>query len=502
MTFSSLAGTLDDWINPIAVKEMRQAVNGRLMAWTLTAFLLIQVGIVASVLLFSETYQYDFSIGRNVFMGLLGVLLGTCLFYLPISTSARFATERFQQNIDLLFITTLKPVQIIWGKTLAAMALLLLFFTASMPFMMLTYLLRGIDLQSSIILLGLDFLAVCACIQVAIWLATIPGPQVLRLLIGLPILFGAFIFVWQISYGMLHNGIGTRIGPWGVWAPALTIASFVILGAGLLFVLSVTNITHPTANRALGIRIYLFFAWLTTGIVIGIWSIIDRSSGPIGTWLVVMALLFSANLFNSIGEPHEPGPRVLRTIPQKRLPRFLAFFLYSGVASGISYSILMIVGTFAVAALFLDVAALLIGPGYKSGGFEDSFIISAVFALYALVYSLTALTIKRFFFAHSKRPQITAEIAAILFLAGAMVPLIIGLLLFSDSLDQLPPVVFWGNPFVPVFLDRDVLHEYTPIACIWAVAVLVITLPWLKRQYLNFKPPVPVQITYAGPSDE
>ena len=360
MTFSALAGTLDDWINPIAVKEMRQAVNGRFIAWTLIAFLLIQLGIVAAVLLFSEASGQGFNTGRNVFMGHLGVLLGTCLFYLPISTAVRLASERSEKNIDLLFITTLRPIQIIWGKTLAAMVLMLLFFSASMPFMTLTYLLRGIDLQSSFILLALDALVVAACIQLGILLACLPGrviSQGFRLLFGLPILFVVFSIALQSSFGMLFMGVGSSIGSWDFWGPALTITFFVILGIGMLFVLSVTFITPRSANRALGIRIYLFFIWLTSGIVLGILSITEGAEDPIQAWIIGMTLLFSATLFVSICERHELGPRVLRTIPQKRILRLPAFFLYSGAASGISYSILMILGTFVMTALFIDMAS-------------------------------------------------------------------------------------------------------------------------------------------------
>jgi hypothetical protein len=502
MTSSSLAGRLDDWINPITVKEMRQAVNSRSITWTLTGFLLIQVAIAASVLLFSETYRPDFGTGRSVFLGLLGALLGTCLLYLPISTSLRFAAERFQQNVDLLFITTLKPVQIIWGKTLAAMALLLLFFSASTPFMMMTYFLRGIDLQSSLILLGLDFLVVFACIQFGILLALMPGSQALRLLIGLTAFLGVLIVAWQSSYQILHFGIGSHMGRLGVWGPALTVAFFVILGAGWLFVLSVASVTPASANRALGVRIYLIFAWLTTGIVAGIWSIMNGNPGLIEVWLIAMALLFSLNLFSSLGEPQDPGPRVLRTIPKRRIPRLLAFFLYSGVAGGIAYSILMIIGTFVATAVFLEYFASPGRFGYGVRGAEKAFMISAGFALYALAYSLTALTIKRFFFAQSKRPQITAEIAGIILVAGLMLPLLtVIVLLSSGSLEQLPAMVSWGNPFI-FFIEDEAMLESASFGGIWAVAVLVITMPWLKRQYLNFRPPVTTQHAGAGPGHE
>jgi len=496
MTLSSLVSTLDDWINPIAVKEMRQAVNGRFIAWTLILFLLIQLGIVIGVLLFSEAYEQGYNTGRNVFMGHLGVLLATCLFYLPISTSVRFASERSEQNIDLFFITTLRPIQIIWGKTMATMALLLLFFSASLPFLTLTYLLRGVDLQSSLILLAADLLLVFASVQLGILLACLPKKMishVFSLLIGLPILLFVFFGALQSSFGILTMGFGGMMGSWDFWGPALTIGFFGILAIGLLFVLSVTFITPQAANRALGIRVYLIVVWLASGIVAAIWSFTNRGFDPFGAWMVAMTLAFSLTLLISICERQKLGPRVLRTIPRNRILRAPAFILYSGAASGISYSILMIVGTFAAATLLAYVAPALVKGSFGINGLEESFAISISFALYAIGYSLTALSIRRFFFAHSTRPYITMEIMLIILMAGEVIPLIIGFLMFTGSWDRLPGHWYIGNPFA-VFWDKDGAMGYAQIVCIWAIAVLAITLPWLRRQYLKFRPAVPAPI--------
>ncbi len=204
MAKGTIGGRLADLINPIAVKEMRQAVKSKLVAWVLMLFLLVQLVVIAVVLVFSEEFD-NFNAGPGVFMTILGVLLGTCLLFLPAITALRLASERSDSNIDLLFITTLRPRHIMWGKLVAATILTLLFFSACLPFMTLTYLFRGLDLPSMFVLLGLDFLVVMLCIQGAILLAACPGKLVargIRFLFGLGLLMFAFRMTISISASM------------------------------------------------------------------------------------------------------------------------------------------------------------------------------------------------------------------------------------------------------------------------------------------------------------
>ena len=75
--------------------------------------------------------------------------------FVPLYAGVRLSLERNDANIDLLFVTTITPGAIVRGKYFAAMALTLLIFSACMPFMMFTYLLRGIDLPTIFYLLAM-----------------------------------------------------------------------------------------------------------------------------------------------------------------------------------------------------------------------------------------------------------------------------------------------------------------------------------------------------------
>src|SRR5206468_9430444 len=100
-------------------------------------------------------------------------------------TGIRLISERSPANMDLLFITTISPRAIIAGKSLAAAALTLLIFSACMPFMVLTYLLRGIDLPTMFIVLALSFFLVVMTIQMTVFVASLPASRPMRLMLGI-----------------------------------------------------------------------------------------------------------------------------------------------------------------------------------------------------------------------------------------------------------------------------------------------------------------------------
>ncbi len=484
---------LDDWVNPIAVKEMRQAVNGRFIEWTLIGFLGIQVIISASILLYGETYEQNFNTGRNVFIGQLGVLLAACLFYVPISTAVRFSSERSEHNIDLVFVTTLKPIQIVFGKTLAAMLLMFLFFSASMPFMTLTYLLRGVDIPSIFILLAIDSLVVIVSVQLGILLACIPSSTISRgfcFPLGLAFLIFIFLVAIQSSNSFLLRGFGVGfgagMGSWRFWGPALNLTAFAAIVTGLMFILSVTLVTPRSANRALGIRVYLLIVWFIYGAIAGVWSFVVGNDGLVREWLIDMVIMFSVALFVSVGERQELGPRVLRTIPKKKILRLPAFLLYSGAASGAAFSTLMLTGSILLTYSFIKIAPLL-DASMKSA--DDKRLMTAiVFAFYSMGYALTAMTIRRTVFGRSQRPNIALEVALVVVAAGSAIPTAIGYLLNSGPRDIIESHWYLGNP-IAIFWERDALLKYLPYTGLWAIVAVAVTVPWLIRRFRSFKPP-------------
>src|SRR5262245_50237735 len=103
---------LDDMLNPIAVKELRQAVKSRIVISALLLFLLIQLSILLLSLWFGDRQtgeSINLHAGREIFQILQGFLLGTCMLLVPAYAGVRLAAEHSDTNVDLLFISTLRP---------------------------------------------------------------------------------------------------------------------------------------------------------------------------------------------------------------------------------------------------------------------------------------------------------------------------------------------------------------------------------------------------------
>src|SRR5207249_2560486 len=133
-----------------------------------------------------------------------GILLGTCMLLIPAYTGVRLSTERSDTNVDLLFISTLRPRAIIAGKFFAAIVLILLIFSACTPFMTFTYLMRGLDIPTILLVLAIDLLVVLAGTQLALFFGTITTNRPLKGLLGLLGLLGLILLFGVTMVGTLE----------------------------------------------------------------------------------------------------------------------------------------------------------------------------------------------------------------------------------------------------------------------------------------------------------
>ena len=484
---------INDKLNPIVVKELRQAVQGKFLIVVLICFLCLQLLTVA-LFLTNESAFESFNAGRNVCRVLLIILLATCLLFVPAYTGLRLASERADANVDLLFITTLRPRSIIWGKFFSGLILTILIYSACMPFMTFTYLLRGVDLLSIFILLALIFIVVAVGIQCAMLIGCVPTNRVFKVILGIGCFWCVVTFFIPLSVvmfmpgGLLDSGIGSQLGSWEFWRVALG-----VLGGGaalitLCALLSTALISPLSANRALPIRIFITAVWLLTGIGAVIWSIGVNDLGPIWTWGFIHTLLFSIGLFVAVSERESLGQRVRQDIPRRRLPRLVAFLFYSGAASGVAWSSLMIILTALPIAAWISIFPYMFDHVLETLGSL------VALGLYAFGYALGASVIRRRFLADRITCGYTWMIALVLFgITTTIIPL--ALFFLSGEWKQewliaspLGPLLFTAE--VSLLLGDEsslVLHSIV-IATIGAVFAGALSLPWLVRQIDDFRP--------------
>ncbi len=488
-------------LNPVVVKELRQAVRNWFVIGVLLLLLLILfVAMVMYVITESIGAISNPTLGRSVFQLFFGILSVGSMIFIPGYTGTRFAKEREDANVDLMFITTLTPGQIIRGKILCGVILTGLFFSVFMPFMAFTYLLRGIDLPSIFIVLVMNFITVTAMIHLAVFLASLPVSRNFKIGITAGTFFLGISWIGGLTIGafeMINRGVGSRLGSWDFWGPALTFLVAAALIMRVLYIASVALITAPSANRALPVRVNTTICFLVAAAIPLLWEYFGGGSGS-GITEKVSAIfglpLLAVCLIVCVSSHDKLSLRIRRTIPTTPFKRALAFVFYSGAAGGLVWCALL-----ATCILGLGVLALggtssgWLGLGRKAtysltggaitGGSDWLVFVSVV--AYFFAYALTGLYLHRRFW--PTRPPKLAGIAAVI------VPLLFGviptLVLFflnrftSTSLDQFMP----GNIFNLFVQSGANGGPHLITAAAWLTLMVFLNAPWFFRQFAAFK---------------
>ena len=477
-----------EWgLNPIVIKELRQAVR----SWAVTGMLLLFLTVLfitALGFLITQSFEVDLNmgLGGTMFSTFTVILAGTSVFFIPLYVGIRVAVERQENNPDLLYVSTLSPARIIRGKFLCGAYMALLFFSACMPFMAFTNLLRGVDLPTVFFILCYLFLVVCAANMVAIFLACLPMSRPFKILLAIYGFFQAFGLILplvRISFEAMRNGVGAMMSGRDFWIGTVSFLGIGVAITGLFFFLSVALISPPSANRALPMRIYLTVIWLLGGLLSFGWVVQTREAGWMFAWTYPTFVLMLLALLGTISNSDEISLRVRRTIPKSGPKRALAFVFFNGAAGGLLWVAVILAATYVATW-----KVTLLFPKSVTPSDEGTHWF-AVTAAYAFAYALTALFIHRKFL--SRRPPKLAGVLAVL-LAGvwAMVPSIIMFFLNQLSWKTVEGLQL-GNIFNLFSLrdeDQRLYHLYFAFG--WLLVMMVVNAKWFLRQVKNFRPPV------------
>jgi len=481
-------------LNPVLVKELRQAVRSRFVAAALLLFLLVQVGgtgimLVVRNLAGIENYSALFEAGRMMFHMLFAVLTAACLLFIPAYTGVRLAAERRQDNLDLLYITAIRPPAVIRGKQFAGAVIALLLFGASAPFMSFTYLLRGIDLPSIFVALAAGFLVIQVMILAAIFVVCIPASRVFKSLLGVAMLISIFWAITLLNVWAAHvveTGVGSTLRSGDFWKAAASSLGLGGTAAGFLYVLSVAAISPSSANRALPVRAYATGAWLCWGVVAGILSARQGDLDVMGGWLVFGLVLAGAGLFIGVGENETISARVRRAIPRRAIWRAPAFVFWSGPAGGVVWAALLAAST--IGFYHLWGSSLRARTGYGSSQPDETVMIVVALFLHLFGYAMTAVFLWRWLLKNRLPPSSRGVTAMLLVAAGAILPVALALAFnkFSITSPSLDRWYYLGN--VAAVFEKSCRGKHIIAAGVLAVVMTGLNLPWFGRQIRAFKP--------------
>ncbi|MEM9587350.1 MAG: ABC transporter permease subunit, partial [Planctomycetota bacterium] len=143
-----------DAVNPILIKETRQALKSRQFVVTFSVLLIAAFGWTVAGSLSMMPQIYDLPSAPRMLMGYYVVLAIPMLLVVPLAAYRSLEGEIDDGTLELLSITALSPWQIVLGKLASATLQMLMYFVALFPCVAYAYTLRGVDFPTTLLIMG------------------------------------------------------------------------------------------------------------------------------------------------------------------------------------------------------------------------------------------------------------------------------------------------------------------------------------------------------------
>jgi hypothetical protein len=326
-----------DWLNPILVKETRQALKS--FQFTIT-FVLVLVACwvvtIGGVAMIGPKIFYA-AAGGSLLWGYYIVLAFPLAVVVPYAAFRSLASEREDNTYDLLSITTLKPRQIISGKLGSSIVQMAVYFSAITPCLAFTYLLRGVDVPTILVLLVFTFFGSLGLSMVGILLATLSEQRFAQVFVSVAfvalllwIFFGSVTIATEVI-----QFSSSWIGGEEFWIATCAMATAYFTTFALAFFAAAGMITFTSENRSTPLRICMLVqqaAW--AGWMGYAWIYSDFESEAL-----LILVTFAGAYWYGMGTlltAEKPGmsQRVKRRLPSNTMGRAFLTWLNPGPASG------------------------------------------------------------------------------------------------------------------------------------------------------------------------
>lgn len=489
-----LIESLGERLNPILVKEARQALKSR--QFVLTFGLLLTAGWVWSwlglALMGPEVHQG--TSGPTMFSGYFVILAFPLLVVVPFGAYRSLAAEQEDRTYELLSITDLSPRQIAGGKLASAVVQMLIYLSAIAPCLAFTYMLRGIALPMILTMIFYLALASLGFSAVGLLAGTLTGEKRWQVVLSVVLIAALLLAFWiacYIAVKMIYEAAEVHFDDPNFW---LRNGAFLTAYAGyfaLVFFAAVAQITFASDNRSTRLRVVMAIQQLclvgwTAWFVLSIWP---REEGFFFFYFSLIALHWYAMGALMTGEWPEMSSRVKRRLPQSLLGRAFLTWFNPGPGTGFMFATGGMLAALAAggAMIFLSYACT---PGSNwPGSTLSSVLVFAVLATcYVVIYLGAGLLVIRMGRKVVNATLFLAALAQILLVAlGVAGPLLVQSLSRSIPFYEYTwlqiPNPFWTLMHV---VARSALPAETPILIVVlplaALVVFVLNLPGVARE--------------------
>lgn len=342
-------GRLDRWaewfgdrINPLLVKEVRQALKSRQFATMFGLLLCFAWGAsLIGLAAMGPDVAWE-ARGPNMFYAYYLALAFALLVVVPYSAFRSLAVEQEEHTYELLAITALGPRQIVAGKIASAAMQMLIYLSVLMPCLAFTYLLRGIDLPTMVIVILWTVAGSVVLSAGGLLLGSLSLQRVLQPVVSVGMVVGLFIlfvFACNIVGGLVLFGWVDLSAPW-FWQINAAVATVAASYFALFFLAAAAQISFASDNRSTPLRIVVFLqfllwtAWFGWAWMSGQWAgeMLFAYAAVTGAHWYVMGIFFTA-------ESPRLSLRVRRRLPQSFLGRVLFTWFNPGPGTGLMFSL-------------------------------------------------------------------------------------------------------------------------------------------------------------------
>jgi hypothetical protein len=455
----------DNHINPLLLRELRQLVRNRFIIVLIHLYIAFLVTVCLMCVLLGNDVP-SLRLGSQLFDALTFVMGTACLLAVVVYTAATTASERI--NGDLMYISSMKPSSIVFGKALSGVILTTLLMSITAPFVMLAYLLRGLDIEwvTRTFLYAFILVQVMNTITICIASNVKSKPQMVVVSV-----IGFFAIIVGFPHLVTHFYSGSAGGDWTVFIQFFLSASAVI---ALFLAITVSYIAPPTSNRRLPVRLVMTIIYLGSLNFCFVNSSISLLHSWVSIWFILLMLL----ILITICEPETWSARIKRTIPKRILFRFICFPFYTGAANGFVWIALMFFGILGV---------IFFNPSTIHGNESPLY-----WLLFSFDYCVTAMLLRVTLV--PKRFNITPERTWVLVLS-LFVLLVPGGMLVFFWLDNhsASPDFLWAYSksvfsSISPFMQVDLLPQQITTATYWGLALLLPFLIWFGIRAFRFTP--------------
>lgn len=353
-----------DYLNPILVKEARQAMKS--MQFVLTFGMVMLLGWLWTFLIMAFHYSVHqqslpyVATGQVVLGGYLTILLIPMMVVVPFMAFHSLASERHDGTFELLSITSLNSRQIITGKLGSAVLQMIIYYSALAPSVAFTYMLRGIDLFTIGLALGWVFLISLVLTTLALLLAAFSRTNIMQILLSMVLLvalLATLIAAVSLAWWWVYLGPQAPYQMAELWFGNLCVASFVASFCVMFVVAAAASLSFESDNRSTALRYVMIGQHiLIVGWSVYYWLVIGSLQVDEAGWILVTGVCVNAGYWWFMGalltgETGELSPRVRRDLPSSLLGRITLTWFNPGSGTGYVF-VLANLGTFAALAIF------------------------------------------------------------------------------------------------------------------------------------------------------